>query len=216
MLFSVCLKAVHAWLAHEKIAVLESDLGGAGMQDLARSAILDALKVQGKPAQKVGVPSDARQELRSAGDWRRFMTGLKEIVQLERSELNVAACHSRLEADISRVLDTSDRVDAFVRNHGPERMEVPYKYKGGWAKYVPDFFVRCRRRNGKVPHIVLEGKGRPDERSEHKGWWTDHWWIPCANAAGAEHGQVWVRRELSAECDIESAIESAIKEAMNA
>ena len=215
VLFSECLNAVYAWLAHEKIAVVESDLGGAGMRDLARSAILDALKVQGKPARKIGVASDPRQELRSAGDWRPFMTGLKHIVELEHSELNVAACHSKLEADISQVLDASNRVAAFVRNHGPERMEIPYKYKGGWAKYVPDFFVRCRRRNGKVPHIVLEGKGRPDERSEHKGWWTDHWWIPCANAAGAEHGQVWVRRELSAECDIESAIESAVNEAMS-
>lgn len=102
-----------------------------------------------------------------------------------------------------------------MRNHGPERMEIPYKYKGGWAKYVPDFFVRCRGRNGKVPYIVLEGKGRQDERSEHKGWWTDHWWIPCANAAGAEHRQAWVRRELGADCDIESAIESAVKEAMD-
>ena len=144
------------------------------------------------------------------------MTGLKQIVELERSELNVAACHSGLEAEISRVLDASTQVDAFVRNHGPERMEIPYKYKGGWARYVPDFFVRCRGRNGKVPHIVVEGKGRPDERSEHKGWWTDHWWIPCANAAGVEHRQVWVRRELSADCDIESAIESAIREAMGA
>ena len=214
VLFSECLRAVYAWLAHEKIAVLESDLGGDGMRDLAQSAILDALKVEGKPARKAGVPSDPRQELRSAGDWRPFMTGLKQVVELEHSELNVAACHSVLEAEISRVLGASNRVAAFVRNHGPERMEIPYKYKGGWAKYVPDFFVRGRRRNGKVPHIVLEGKGRPDERSEHKAWWTDQWWIPCANAAGAEHRQVWVRRELSAECDIESAIESAVREAM--
>lgn len=214
VLFGECLKVVYAWLAHEKIAVVESDLGGEGMRDLARSAILDALKVEGKPACKLGVSSDPRQELRSAGDWRPFMTGLKEVVQLERSELNVAACHSTLEAKISRVLDSSKRVAAFVRNHGPERMEIPYKYKGGWAKYVPDFFVRCRSRNGKVPHIVLEGKGRPDERSEHKGWWTDHWWIPCANAAGAERNQVWVRREVSTESDIESAIDSAVREAV--
>ena len=210
------MKAIHAWLAHEKIAVLASDLGGDGMRDLARSAILDALTVEGRPARKVGVPSDTRREVRSAGDWRPFMTGLKEIVSLDRSELNVAACHSRLEAEISRVLDASAHVEAFLRNHGPERMEIPYKYKGGWAKYVPDFFIRCSTRNGKVPHIVLEGKGRPDERSEHKGWWTDHWWIPCADAAGVEQGQVWARRELGADQDIESAIESAIEEVTNA
>ena len=215
MLFSECLKAVYAWLAHEKIRTRKADLRGVGARDAARSAIVQALRVEGKPARKVGVADDPRQELRCAGAWHPFMTGLREVVELERSELNVAACHSKLEGNISRVLDASTRVSAFVRNHGPERMEIPYKYKGGWAKYVPDFFVRCRERNGKVPHIVLEGKGRPDERSEQKGWWTDQWWIPCANEAGAEHGQVWVRRELSADCDIESAIKSAVKEAMD-
>ncbi len=216
VLFGECLKAVRAWLAHEKIAVAASDLGGDGMRDLARSAILDALTVEGKPARKVGVPGDAGQDMRSAGDWRPFTTRLKEIVPLERSELNVAACHSRLEGDISRVLDASPLVESFVRNHGPERMEIPYKYKGGWAKYVPDFFVRCSPVNGTVPHIVLEGKGRPDERSERKGWWTDNWWIPCANEAGAERGQVWIRRELGADHDIEFAIESAIEKATRA
>ena len=216
LLFGECLNAVRAWLAHEKIAVLASDLGGDGMRDLARSAILDALTVEGTPARKVGVPSDERRELRSAGNWRPFMTGLKEVVPLEHSELNVAACHSQLEGEMARVLDASDLVEAFLRNHGPERMEIPYKYKGGWAKYVPDFFVRCSSRSGKVPHIVLEGKGQPDERSEHKGWWTDNWWVPCANEAGAELGQAWVRRELGPGQSIEFAIEDAIEEVMNA
>lgn len=216
VLFSECLNTVYAWLAHERIAVLETDLGGDGMRDLARSAILDALDVEGRPAQKVGVSTDVRQASRSAGDWRPFLTGLRDVVAVKRSELNVAACHSGLEAAIARVLDSSDLVTAFVRNHGPERIEIPYKYKGGWAKYVPDFFVRCPGRDGKVPHVVLEGKGRPDERSEHKGWWTDNWWIPCANAAGAAHGQVWVRRELAPEGDVEAELRSAIGEATEA
>lgn len=212
VLFGECLKVVREWLAHENIAVMESDLGGEGMRELAKSAILDALTVEGKPAQKIGNPRDPRQELRSAGNWRPFLTGLKTIVELNRSELNVAACHSELEAVIARCLDSSKQVDAFVRNHGPERIEIPYKYKGGQANYVPDFFVRCPTKNGIVPHIVLEGKGQPDERSEQKGWWTDNWWIPCANAAGEDQGQRWVRRELSPHDDVESVIQSAIRE----
>ena len=215
VLFSGCLKAVREWLAHEKIAVLDSDLGGDGMRELAKSAFLDALLVEGRPVQKTGITRNPRQEKRSAGDWHPFLTGLKTIVEVNRSELNVAACHSGLEADIAHALDTSKRIDAFVRNHGPERIEIPYKYKGGWANYVPDFFVRCKARHGIVPHIVLEGKGQPDERSEHKGWWTDHWWIACANASGADQGQRWVRRELSPQCDIESAIDSAIQEVIS-
>ena len=214
VLFSECLKVVYEWLDHDKIALIESDLGGDGMRDLAKSAILDTLTIRGKPAQKIGVAADTRREQRSAGDWRPFMTGLKEIVQVEKSELNVAACHSKLEGTISRALDASKHVAAFVRNHGPERMEIPYKYKGGWAKYVPDFFVRGHSRSNRTtPHIVLEGKGRPDERSEHKGWWTEHWWIPCANAAGADQGQIWVRQEIGVQDDVETAIETAIREA---
>ena len=214
VLFGGCLKAVRAWLAHDNVAVLESDLGGCGegMRDFARSAILDALDVEGRPARKTGVPRKGKPEQRSAGDWRPFETGLKTVVDVERSELNVAACHSKLEGAIARALDASGQVAAFVRNHGPERMEIPYKYKGGWANYVPDFFVRCHPVGAIVPHIVLEGKGQPDERSEHKGWWTDHWWIPCANATGADRGQRWVRRELGPHCDVESTIESAIQE----
>ena len=100
------------------------------MRDLARSAILDALRVGGQPAAKVGVPYDRNQELRSAGNWRPFTTGLREIAAVERSELNVAACHTKLETKISKTLDASRHVVAFVRNHGPERVEIPYKYKG--------------------------------------------------------------------------------------
>ena len=93
-------------------------------------------------------------------------------------------------------------------------MEIPYKYKGGWARYVPDFFVRCKPVDGKVPHIVLEGKGRPDERSEHKAWWTDNWWIPCANASGEPEHQAWARREIGPDERVEPFIESAIEEAL--
>ena len=214
VLFSECLRVVREWLDHEKNPVEESDLASDGMRDLARSAILDAVTVLGKPAQKVGVPSDSRQEQRSAGRWRPFTTGLREITEVERSELNVAACHSKLEVYIARSLDHSDLVAAFLRNHGPERMEIPYKYKGGWARYVPDFFVRCKPVDGKVPHIVLEGKGRPDERSEHKAWWTDNWWIPCANASGERELQAWARREIGPDERVEPFIESAIKEAL--
>ncbi len=216
VLFSHCLRAVREWLQHGRIAFLPNDLESEGMRDLARDSILKALDLDDGPVRRIGVPSDPRSELRSAGDWRPFLTSLREVVKVERSELNVAACHSKLETEIARALDTSGLVAAFVRNHGPERFEIPYRYKGGWARYVPDFFVRCDPLpDGRVPHIVLEGKGVPDERSEHKAWWTDRWWLPCADRAGVAHRQVWTRRELSARCDVGAAIQSAIREAAN-
>ena len=160
VLFGECLKAVHQWLAHENVAVTGSDLVGDGLHDLAHSAILNALTVEGMPVRKVGVSVDERREMRAAGDWRPFMTGLRHIAEVERSELNVAACHTGLEVEIAQALDRSDAVAAFLRNHGPERMEIPYKFKGGWAKYVPDFFIRCHPgKNGRIPHIVVIRRG---------------------------------------------------------
>lgn len=211
VLFGECLRAVHEWLDHEEVTVLEADLGGDGMRELAQAAILDALDVEGRPARKVGVAGDPGQDMRSAGEWLPFLTGLRDIVKLKRSELNAAACHSRLEADMARTLDASNLVAAFVRNHGPERFEIPYRFMGGWAKYVPDFFVRCRTRGDVTPHIVIEGKGLPDEKSKQKGWWTENWWIPCANEAGAERGQVWGWLELGPGDDVESAIRDVIE-----
>ena len=77
--------------------------------------------------------------------------------------------------------------------------------------------VNLRRRSGvnferRLTHIVLEGKGRPDERSEHKGWWTDNWWVPCADAAGAGLKQAWTRREIGSATQVEAAVADAIAE----
>ena len=212
VLFCYALEVVQEWLRHDKIAVFESDLLDAGMRDLAKSAILDATSSEGQPVKKLGVPADPREHRRSAGNWRPFNTKLKEVQRVERSELNAAACHSKLEARIAKKLETCESVAAFVRNYGPERFEIPYKYKGVWARYVPDFFVRCKPVRGRVPHVVLEGKGRPDEKSEHKAWWTDHWWIPCANEAGKKDGQVWARLEIGSASKVEEAIASVISE----
>lgn len=210
ILFAECLKVLRTWLAHEKVEVEESDLGGDSMRELVKGAILDALIVAGRRVRKIGIPTDERSLHRAAGDWRPFLTGLKEIEMLERSELNAAACHSKLETRIARALDNSPNVVAHVRNHGPDRIEIPYKYQGVWARYVPDFFVRGRPfDDGRVPHFVLEGKGLADEKDQQKAWWTEQWWIPCANEAGADLGQVWARVEVGPEDKVDLALEEA-------
>ncbi len=212
VLFSGCLRVVREWLNHNAVPLHESELEDGGVRDAAQSDILNAITIDNQPARKIGVASKENDLFRSAGDWERFETGLKDIAELQHSELNIAACHSKLEVRIAEALDALGPVKAFVRNHGRERIEIPYKYKGAWKRYVPDFFVRCRQHNGKTLHIVLEGKGMPDEQSKKKGWWTDHWWIPCANDAGEEHGQIWIRREIGPNDDVGSAIQSAIRE----
>ena len=97
----------------------------------------------------------------------------------ERSELNIAACHSYLEANIAEMLDTDFKdVEAWVRNF---RLgwDIPYLDDGVWHSYEPDFVARIRNRDGDPVHLIVECKGRPDEESETKARYVTDWWIPA-------------------------------------
>lgn len=97
----------------------------------------------------------------------------------ERSELNIAACHSHLEARVAEMLDTDfDDVGAWVRNF---RLgwEIPYLDDGVWHSYEPDFVARIRNRDGDPVHLIVECKGRPDDESETKARYVTDWWIPA-------------------------------------
>ena len=97
----------------------------------------------------------------------------------ERSELNIAACHSHLEATIAELLDTSlPRVEAWVRNF---RLgwDIPYLADGVWRSYEPDFVARIRNRDGDPVHLIVECKGMPDEESATKACYVTDWWIPA-------------------------------------
>lgn len=97
----------------------------------------------------------------------------------ERSEINIAACHSYLEATIAKMLDTDfNEVEAWVRNF---RLgwDIPYLDDGVWHSYEPDFVARIRNRDGDPVHLIVECKGRPDEESETKARYVKDWWIPA-------------------------------------
>ena len=97
----------------------------------------------------------------------------------ERSELNIAACHSHLEATVAELLDTGfSHVEAWVRNF---RLgwDIPYLDDGVWHSYEPDFVIRLRNRDGDPVHLIVECKGRPDDESETKARYVTDWWIPA-------------------------------------
>lgn len=97
----------------------------------------------------------------------------------ERSEINIAACHSYLEANVAKMLDTDFRdVEAWVRNF---RLgwDIPYLHDGVWHSYEPDFVARIRNQDGDPVHLIVECKGRPDEDSETKARYVKEWWIPA-------------------------------------
>lgn len=96
------------------------------------------------------------------------------------SHLNIAVCDSRLEQEIAAELDANRAVDAWVRNYRLD-WTIPWfnDAKGRWANYVPDFVARV----GGGPddhhavHLIVEGKGQPDDASEAKKRFATEWWI---------------------------------------
>ena len=215
LLFSECLKIAKIWLA---------DAQQRGWSDklilesvAARRTVADALlpaisSIQPSEVRRTGIPIDPKHPLLSASRWNRFKTRLKDVEELGRSELNVAACHSRLEARIALQLDRSGMVAAITRNHGPQRIEIPYRHQGAVTRYVPDFFLRLNSgESGITPHVVLEVKGMPDDMSERKKAWTREWWIPAANELGREYGQSWIHVEVGPGQDVEDQISIELK-----
>ena len=226
-LFASCLRTVKAWLAHDKVHCERTDvlLDDDSRQEALHQILHAILDDEDAPIQKVGRPSDPRRPCRSAGAWRPFSTTLTNIVQLNNSELNVAACHNRFETHIARALDEHSRIAAFIRNHGPERFEIPYKSGGKWARFVPDFIARAepveiphadRTTSTVVPHLVVEGKGPLDDKAADKGHWTADWWVPAANhAIRADGGPEarWVYLEVRTLDGIDTQIDHAIERA---
>ena len=206
--FAECLRIIKKWL---------SEYSAEGWCDEvlnipeARAKIVEALipavcSEKAPEIQRRGVV-DPRKPWQSASYWKPFSTRLSNIVELEHSELNIAACHSKLESVIAAKIDKMTCVAAITRNHGPERIEIPYRDQGVEHRYVPDFFLRLKSREDRpVAHIVLEVKGIKDEASELKRAWTQAWWIPAANHLGRENDQAWFYLEIGADDNVESQI----------
>ena len=228
-LFSHSLMAVRQWLAHERVNIPVDQrrvLLDPDVQDEARDQIIYAIETLGGDlVTRVGVPADPHRPRRCAGTWRPFKTTLTKIAPLLRSELNVAACHSRLEMQIVDVLDAHPAIAAVVRNHGPERFEIPYKTEGKWAKFVPDFFARGKPvRAGAglgapqvVPHLIVEGKGPQDSKAPEKARWTRDWWAQCADHAAAADSAPhhrWAYVQVGPDSNITALIERGIQEAV--
>ena len=98
----------------------------------------------------------------------------------ERSEINIAACHSRLEVEIVRLLDAHPAVTAWARNYGLG-WTLPYLYDGVWRRYEPDFVARLfgGRGSGDAVYLMIEGKGQPSGESDAKQHYVEDYWIPA-------------------------------------
>jgi type III restriction enzyme len=96
----------------------------------------------------------------------------------QRSHLSHAVCDSALERGIARELERHPEVEAYAKN---DRLflEIPYRYFGKTSRYRPDFIVRLA--SGDT--LLIEGKGRPDEKDDAKATAARRW-IEAVNSWG--------------------------------
>ncbi len=106
---------------------------------------------------------------RGSTDGVSFRT-TKDCVPTTKSHLAHAVCDSQLEVSIVAQLETDPRVAFYVKN---ERLyfEIPYRWQGLPGRYRPDFLVRLV--DGRT--LVLEGKGRRQERDDDKHQAARRW-----------------------------------------
>lgn len=101
-----------------------------------------------------------------------------KCVPTEKSHLSHAVCDSGLERKMAAVLDSSDLVEAWVKNHRLY-LEIPYLYFGTTYRYRPDFIVRLT--DGSM--VLVEGKGEPDEKDDAKATAARRW-VTAVNTNG--------------------------------
>ena len=111
-------------------------------------------------------------------DGVNYSSPTDKCVTTQKSPLSHAVVDSGLERKMCAVLDQSEFVDAWVKNHRLF-LEIPYLYFGSTYRYRPDFVVRLT--SGLM--LLLEGKGEPDEKDDAKATAARRW-IAAVNAWG--------------------------------
>ena len=173
-LFRSAYQAVRDWATHPEVDCHPHypALAAAEVLEDVSSRILDACDFGSVPAQRfarlarpVGLLDTARID---------FETTLEHIHETGRCELSHAACHSHNpELIVAGLLDQHPRVERWVRNF-QLGWSIPYHMQGAWRRYEPDFVVRL----DDGTNLIIECKGRVDDKAEATAQWTLDHWIP--------------------------------------
>ncbi len=103
-----------------------------------------------------------------------------------RCHVNWAITDSDWEAEFCRVVESHERVRAYVKNHSLG-FEVPYRYGSVARRYRPDFIVLVDDDAPAVDgepdllHLVVEIKGYRGEDAKEKKTTMDTHWVPGVN-----------------------------------
>lgn len=225
-LFRDSYVAVEKWSAHENVNLSDDEFRKLRYPDIRKkpaSMIFEACLYTDARAKPDVVGLFERQPYNDTADVS-FETTLtnrhpdkNSDITLARSELNIAACHSKFEVETAKLLDNHPDVQGWARNF-KLGWEVPYMLDGVWHRYVPDFVVRLFGGLGdaNAVNLIVECKGMPDKVSEKKHQFLRKWWIPAVANAGDElpaHLLRWDFVEFRSLENLSADLEFAIRNA---
>ena len=222
--FADALRIVKEWLDHPKIVC--SDVAGMVAdphvpQQIVKACEYDDNKLSRRP---IFADENMEGERFSTTEGIMFKTTLQHAYRevqrdstvqdgddfLKKSELNRAACHSREEAQVARILDTHPRIEAWARNFRLDfRIRWFSEAEGAWRDTEPDFVARVKTKDGQALHLVIEFKGMKKGEAEEnaKRYYIENWWCSAVSGYG-EYGMwrsVWIEDETSARRQISEA-----------
>ncbi len=145
----------------------------------------------------------------------RFNTTRAELWRTDSRlcPINYVVYDSDWEAEFCRVLESHDRVRAYVKNHNLG-LEVPYRCGPDTRKYLPDFIVLVDDGRGAddLLHLIVEIKGYRSENAKDKKNTMETYWIPGVNNDG-RYGR-WAFAELTAvhemDPDLQKKVEAGV------
>ena len=126
----------------------------------------------------------------------------------QKCHINRIVLDSDWEAEFCRVVESHDRVIAYVKNHNLG-LEVPYLYGGMPRRYIPDFIVQVDDGCDDPLNLIVEIKGYRGEDAKEKKNTMDSYWIPSVNNLG-DFGR-WAFAEFTYVFDIDSEFDALIE-----
>jgi type III restriction enzyme len=150
----------------------------------------------------------------------RFTTSKRERWQThpELCHVNWAVTDSGWEEEFCRIVEQTDRVKAYVKNHGLG-FEVPYVMGQEAHRYRPDFIVLVDdgwpEKDGEpdLLHLVIEIKGYRGLDAQVKKSTMDTYWVPGVNRLGS-FGR-WAFAEFTDPYSFQGELEALITDAVS-
>jgi len=145
----------------------------------------------------------------------RFTTSKKDRWQTspELCHVNWAVTDSGWEDEFCRIVEQTERVKAYVKNHSLG-FEVPYVMGSEARRYRPDFIVLIDDGRPDIDgepdrlHLVVEIKGFRGEDAKEKKSTMDTYWVPGVNRLGS-HGR-WTFAEFTSPYSFQDELDQLI------